>query len=313
MMLNRRSLLATSAGAVAALLPRYGMAVDAKRAETIFPLWTSAPPGGGGPSGQAEVNGKGAVTHVAMPTIEVIRPARPNGAAMLIAAGGGYKRIEQAKEAQPAARWLAERGITAFVLTYRLPVEGWVAGPLAPLQDAQRALRMIRSMAATERLDPARVGVFGFSAGGHLLGLAATRSAFQAYPPVDAIDEKSARADRMVLAYPVITLEPPYDQTSTRRSLVGKHPTPKQSAEWSVETHVRAGCPPTFLVQAADDPISNPANTAIMQQACDRAGVPVERLLLQSGGHGFGMGSSDTSTAGWPDALEAWLARTHFL
>ena len=104
---------------------------------------------------------------------------------MLIAAGGGYKRIEMQSEAYPAARWLAARGIHAFVLTYRLPVEGWSAGPLAPLQDAQRAIRLIRSEAPNNQIDPDQVGCLGFSAGGHLLGLAATRFDFASYGVID--------------------------------------------------------------------------------------------------------------------------------
>lgn len=312
-MLSRRLLLFAAAGAITAFHGSRKPAVATEENDGLLRLWPTTPPGGGGPSGAIIVNSKGAVNNIAVPTIERFRPARPNGAAMLIAAGGGYKRIEQAMEAQPAAHWLAERGVTAFVLTYRLPVEGWENGPLAPLQDAQRALRMIRALASAEGLDPARIGVFGFSAGGHLLGLAATRSAFRSYQPIDAVDEHGAQADRMVLAYPVITVEPPYDDTSTRRSLIGRHPSPHDSAEWSVQTHVRRHCPPTFLVQAADDPISNLENTAIMRQACEHAGVPVERLLLPSGGHGFGMGKPGSQTQAWPEALEAWLRQTRFI
>ena len=109
------------------------------------PLWSGEAPGGCGPSGPIVIDPKGAVSNVARPTLEVFQPARPNGAAVLIAAGGGYKRIEMATEAMPAVRWLIAQGITAYVLTYRLPDEGWHDGPLAPLQDAQRAIRMIRA------------------------------------------------------------------------------------------------------------------------------------------------------------------------
>ena len=232
---------------------------------------------------------------------------------MLIAAGGGYKRIELEKEAYPAARWLTARGITAFVLTYRLSREGWNDGPLAPLQDAQRALRIMRAEAERRRLDPTRVGALGFSAGGHLIGLAATRSAFASYEPIDAIDRQSARPELAALIYPVITLKPPYDHTSARRSLVGNHPDAEASAEWSVETHVRSGCPPVFLVQAEDDPISNPANTLIMADACRKAGIPVELHRLPSGGHGFGMGKPGTPSADWPGWWEQWLRGNRFL
>jgi acetyl esterase/lipase len=272
-----------------------------------LPLWPGRPPGGGGPAGPIAENARGAISNIAVPSIEVYSPAHPNGAAMLVAAGGGYKRIAMGWEALPAAAWLNVHGITAFVLRYRLPDEGWNAGPLAPLQDAQRALRLIRANADRFRVDPKRLGVLGFSAGGHLLGLAATRSAFASYPAGDEIDAFSARPDFAALIYPIVTLKPPYDRTSTRRILIGDRPSPEASAEWSVETHVRSDCPPMFLVQAENDPTSNPANTVIMRAACERAGVPVELRLLASGGHGFGMGKEGTPTGEWPGHFAAWL------
>ena len=232
---------------------------------------------------------------------------------MLVAAGGGYRHIAITREATPAAAWLAARGVTAFVLCYRLPPEGWTDGPLAPLQDAQRALRIIRAQAPRYRLDRDRVGVLGFSAGGHLMGLAATRSAFQSYAAVDAQDGLSARPDNAALVYPVITLEPPYDRTSTRNALVGPHPAPEASAAWSVQTHVRPDCPPVFLMQAEDDPISDPANTLIMADACRAAGVTVDLHRVPTGGHGFGMGRPGSPTAAWPNWYETWLRARHVI
>lgn len=266
-------------------------------------LWPDEAPGGGGPSGPIVIDAKGAVSNVASPTLELSRPSRPNGAAVLIAAGGGYKRIEMTTEAMLAARWLTAHGITAYVLTYRLPGEGWRDGPLAPLQDAQRAIRMIRA----ETKGP--VGVLGFSAGGHLLGLAATRSAFASYQPLDALDAQPATIDGAALIYPVVTLEPPFDHTSTRVQLIGRHPSLADAAKWSVQTHVRGHCPPMFLVQAEDDPISNVSNTAMLADACRAAGVPVERHVLPSGGHGFGMGHPGSPTAAWPGWYADWLRR----
>jgi len=286
-----------------------GVAGAARADNPTVALWPGAPPGGGGPLGPLRISAGGAVSSVAMPRLEVFRPARPGGGAMLVAAGGGYERIETGREAYPAAAWLAARGVTAFVLTYRLPPEGWPLGPLAPLQDAQRAIRLIRHQAADYGLDPARLGVLGFSSGGHLMGLAAVRSQFRSYAAIDQADALSARPAGAALIYPVITLLPPYDHTATRRSLIGHHPDRRDSAEWSVQTNVQSDCPPVFLVQAADDRVSNPTNTRLMEEACARMGVPVERHLLPSGGHGFGIGRPGTPTGAWPVWFATWLSR----
>lgn len=304
--MRRRSFLVGVAGLLA-VRSNASFANAAPSDQPIVPLWPNNPPGGGGPSGPVMVDDHGAVSNIAVPSLEVFVSDRPNGAAMLVAGGGGYKRIEVEREARSAARWLAARGITAFVLTYRLPGEGWNDGPLAPLQDAQRALRVIRAAAQRYGIHPDRLGGLGFSAGGHLMGLAATRSAFASYAPIDAADALSARPAEVALIYPVITLEPPYDHTSTRAQLVGRHPGPAASAEWSVEDHVRSHCPPVFLVQAEDDQVSNAANSRIMAAACERAGVPVDLHVVADGGHGFGMGRPDTASAAWPNWYEAWL------
>lgn len=307
-MLTRRSILAVI-GAAALSSKALATAVPAPAAASI-PLWPAEPPGGGGPSDPMTINAWGAVTNIAIPSIAVYTPARPNGDAVLVAAGGGYKRIEEGQEALPAVSWLNDRNITAFVLRYRLPGEGWTNGPFAPLQDAQRAIRLIRANAKSFRINPKRLGVLGFSAGGHLLGLASARSAFASYPAADKTDALSARPDFAALIYPVITLEPPYDHTSTRRIFVGEHPSPEMSAMWSVDTHVDSDCPPMFLVQAQDDPISNPANTLIMQAVCERVGVPVELHSLASGGHGFAMGKKGMPSGEWPGFFDAWLRKT---
>ncbi|RWX76922.1 alpha/beta hydrolase [Neorhizobium lilium] len=301
---TRRTILA--AISLAALFPRGPLAAG----PAPLALWPSTPPGGGGPPGPIRTRPGGAVRNVSAPSLEVFQAEEPNGMAVLIAAGGGYRRIQNGNEALPAARWLNAHGITAFVLTYRLPGEGWAAGPLAPLQDAQRAIRVIRAGASRFDIHADRIGVLGFSAGGHLLGLAATRSTFITYERVDATDQISARPDFAALIYPIITLKPPYDRTSSRKMLVGEHPDPALTAEWSVEEHVKANCPPMFLAQAKDDPVSDPHNTLLMQAACEQAGIPVELLQLDDGGHGFGMGRPGTASMAWPDAFASWLAKT---
>ncbi|WP_236960767.1 alpha/beta hydrolase [Methylobacterium durans] len=300
--LDRRTLL--MAAAATALTDR----VSAQEPPNRVQLWPGEPPGGGGPIGLVRVSAQGAVTNVSSPFLEIATPSPPNGAAVLVAGGGGYTYIDTANEAHPAAKWLTEQGVTAFVLIYRLPREGWHNGPLAPLQDAQRAMRVMRSLADTYHLDPKRMGALGFSAGGHLAGMTAVRADFHSYLASDRIDEFSARPDFAALIYPVVTLGPPLDHTSTCHELIGDHPSPAARDEWSVQTHVHRGCPPMFLVDAEDDPICKPAHTGILEAACLSADVAVERHQFKIGGHGFGMGRPDTPEMMWPDMYRAWLS-----
>lgn len=301
--MERRQFLGTVAAGV--LISRAGSSLAAEAfvqggSPQTLPLWPEHPPGGGGPRGPVRWSAKGALSHISQPSLTVYSAKKPNGYAVLIAAGGGYKRIEMSSEALPAARWLSERGFTAYVLSYRLPGEGWKDGNMVALQDAQRALRLIRQREK-------HVSVLGFSAGGHLMGMAATRADFTSYPPVDNLDSLPATADRAALIYPVITLESPYSHTSTHKILVGSHATAQQDEAWSVQNYVKPDSPPFFLVQAKDDPISNPENTLIMKAACERQHVPVELFRYATGGHGFGMGKPGTPTVEWPSHYQYWL------
>lgn len=290
-------------GAAAALIPQAHAAGGLAR----LTLWPDLPPGGGGPSGPQVEDGSGAVSNVSTPVLEVFLPQKPSGTAVLVAGGGGYRRIGLVKEAYPAAYLLASQGITAFVLTYRLPSENWAEGPVVAVQDGQRALRVIRANAERFGLDPGRIGVMGFSAGGHLCGMVAARSTFRAYAPVDAVDELSARPDFAALIYPVVSLQPPFDTTNTRRSLVGETPTQEARAAWSLHTHVGPDCPSIFLVQADDDRVVNPQQSRILDEACRGAKVMVEYHRFAVGGHGFGIGSAEASVALWPRLYRLWL------
>ncbi|MCX2561028.1 alpha/beta hydrolase [Acetobacter farinalis] len=288
---------------------------SAEGSAAIIPLWPGdAPPGGGGPGILLPlVSPSGAISRIAHPHLEVFRPAVPNGAAVLVAGGGGYQRISMRHEALPAAHWLQELGVTVFVLTYRLPQEGWHAGALAPMQDAQRALRLIHAQASTYGLDPARLGVLGFSAGGHLLGLCAARPEWRCYTPVDAADTVQPHVAVALLAYPVVTMEAPYQGTRSCHNLLGPHPSSEEARAWSIQTYIHKGCPPLFLVQAADDPITVPDNTALLQAACQRNTVPVTRYVFPTGGHGFGLGYRKTETSTWPHLAEIWMKQQHFI
>lgn len=272
-------------------------------------LWPQNMPGAGGPKGENSETAWGAVSHVATPELTVFQAERPNGGAVLIVPGGGYRTISVGGEGYSAAKWLNDRGYSAFVLTYRLPGEGWTDGPKVSVEDAQRALRLIRANAASYGIDKGRVGIMGFSAGGHLAGLAASRFGDAFYEPVDKIDTNSDRPDWAALVYPVITLEAPFTKTSTHKQVVGHASNPVLENEWSVQTEVNGRMPPVFLVHAEDDPIVNIKQSEIMVSACQHAKVPVEFLRLPTGGHGFAMGRAGTASIDWSRSFDKWLKR----
>lgn len=285
------------------------LALPAAAQEQTFKLWPGAMPGGGGPSGPEKVgekgSAKGAVTNVTVPRMEIYRPARPNGAAVLVIGGGGYFRIQIASAAKPMAEWLAARGVTAFVLYYRLPGDGWNAD--APFQDGQRAMRLLRANAATLGIDPKRIGVLGFSAGGHLAGTLATRGGTAFYPPADSADQASAAPDFAAMIYPVVSMRPPIDTTRTFRELKGL---PNFRDAFSVEAHAGPATPPIFLAHAADDPIAAPGHSLRLHAAMLAARRPVELHLFEKGGHSFALGKREGGTAAWPRLFLTWM-RSH--
>lgn len=294
-MISRRQLIIGSAAVALTFATRRIFA-----REDVIPLWPDDPPGGGGPGGTLRISPDGAWSNIVSPAIQRFQPEEPNGKAVLIAAGGGYRWIGMKGEAWPVASWLTAQGYTVYVLSYRLPGEKWHSGSYAPLQDAQRAMRLIRAMENN-------VHLLGFSAGGHLLGLAAGRTDFISYPTQDEIDNQPAKADSVALIYPIITLTPPYTRTHTHQQLVGEKATADDERRWSVESYVTRQYPPTFLAQAEDDPIANPHNTVIMHNTCRRMGVPVEQINISRGGHGFGLGQAGSPAAIWDAAYAAWL------
>ncbi len=275
-------------------------------------LWPGPPQGGGGPQGPERLYRKGshvgAVSNVSRPRIEIYKPLHPNGTAVIVIGGGGYARIGIGQEVMPTATWLTTQGVTAVVLYYRLPADHWPA--VAPFQDAQRAVRVLRAHAHELGVDPARVGMIGFSAGGNLAGITETRFADGLYPAVDAADRLSARPDFAALIYPVISLQQPYDTTRSGRELS----TQADSVQaYSVQLHVIHATPPTFLAQAKDDPIANIGNSLIMYDALKKNDVETELHVFDKGGHGWGMGPPGSEVAAWPGLFATWARRNGFL
>lgn len=323
-MLNRRGTLASLTGALMASLLSGAARARTQNPESpmdpaeVLPLWPGDPPGAAGVTAVETVlersDGKGprdrAVTHTRKPTLTVFRPARPNGAAVVLMPGGSYERVVVDKEGFETARWLADRGYTCFVLVYRLPGDGWGAGADAPLQDAQRAVRLVRSRAAAIGFDPARVAIMGFSAGGHLAASLTTRFDAKVYDAVDVADALSARPDLSCLMYPVISLADGPVHLGSRKQLLGATPTPDRIALYSPDQGVTARTPPVFLVHAADDTTVPVANSLMMFTALKAKAVPAEMHVFEEGGHGFGLRAiTGKPVAAWPELFVTFAKR----
>jgi acetyl esterase/lipase len=252
-----------------------------------------------------------AVYGIAKPRLVVFRPLRPNGAAVMIAPGGGYRWVVIDKEGYELGRWFAARGVTAFVLFYRLPGEGWAAGPDVALSDAQRAMRLIRRRAAAFAIDPARVAAMGFSAGGHVCADLATRFDVPTYRAVDAADALSARPDAAAPIYPVVSMSGPHAHAGSREKLLGPAPSPDLERAHSPHLNVRPDTPPCFLLHAADDDDVPLENALLLHGALRAQRVPVELHVFEHGGHGFGLRKAiGKPVESWPELFVAW-ARTH--
>ena len=314
---SRRALIA---GALAASAASSGAMAEADPAE-IVKLWPGLPPGSPAKPPRTVVFDRVATsgypdriaTEIGEPLMTVFRPARPNGAAILVIPGGGYIRVTIDKEGFETARRWAEAGITAFVLRYRLPAEGWANPADTPLQDAQRALRLIRAHTAQYGVDPRRIAVMGFSAGGHLGASLCTRFDASVYAPVDAADAVSARPDLAMLAYPVMLMDGPFAHAGSVQALLGGHPAPERATAYSPHLHVSGAVPPTFMIHAADDP-SVPLDNSLAYVAALRAAqIPVELHVFEEGGHGFGIFlARGKPAAAWPDLFLTWARRRAF-
>ncbi|MGE8274570.1 alpha/beta hydrolase [Stenotrophomonas sp.] len=252
-----------------------------------------------------EGSAKGAVSGISNARMEIYRPLKPNGTAVVIFGGGGYFRIQIGSAAKPTAQWLQSLGVTAAVVYYRLPADGWA--PVSPFQDGQRAMRLLRAQAASLGVDPERIGALGFSAGGNLAGIVATRFDAPLYPPVDAADQLSARPDFLAMIYPVVSMRAPLDHTRSKRELASQD---DAQQAYSVEQHVRKDMPPVFLAQAVDDRTVDVGHSVAMYQATHAAGIPVELHLFEAGGHSWGLGKPGTLVAQWPRLFANW-ARSH--
>ena len=265
---------------------------DAKPAPQ--PLWPDGAPGAKGKSDKD------------IPAVMVYLPPKDkaNGAAVVVFPGGGYGALAMDHEGHQIGVWLNSHGIAGIVTRYRLgpkyhhPIE---------LGDAQRAIRYTRAHAKEWGIDPGRVGILGFSAGGHLASTAGTHYDRGHAGAADPIDRQSCRPDFMILAYPVITLSGPYAHVGSRNNLLGKNPDPSLVRDLSNDTQVTKDTPPTFLVHTSEDNGVPPQNSVLFYMALVKNHVPAELHIYEKGRHGLGLGPRALPFSSWGDRCIAWL------
>jgi len=280
----------------------YSQAPDNPKA---IPLWPEGVPGAIANAAPEELLPEGRLAGVHVPTLTVF-PAPAAGAtrtAVIVCPGGGYRRLAFDHEGIAVATWLNSLGVSAFVLKYRLQEYGHPA----PLRDVLRAVRLLRSGAATWGIDPQRIGVLGFSAGGHLASSAGTMFDAPEGRTGSELDKVSARPDFLVLVYPVITLSGPLANSGSRESLLGKSPSPELVDALSTHLRVTDRTPPTFLVHGGTDTTVPADNSILFYSALRRSGVPAEMHLYQEGPHGIGLRPGFGPMSGWPDHCAEWM------
>jgi acetyl esterase/lipase len=258
-------------------------------------LWPAGAPGAKGDSDDDK------------PTLAIYLPPadKVTGAAVVVCPGGGYGGLAITYEGYDIAKWLNEHGIAGFVLKYRHRGNGY--GHPAPLDDAQRAIRTVRARAREFGVDPARIGILGFSAGGHLASSAGTH--FDAGKPdaADPIERASSRPDFMILCYPVISFTTPYAHAGSRKNLLGENPDPKLVEKFSNELAVTSETPPAFLWHTDGDTGVPPENSVLFYLALRKAKVPAELHVYEKGRHGLGLAEKQPGAARWPASAIDWM------
>jgi acetyl esterase/lipase len=264
--------------------------------QSEIPLWQGAAPGALG----SAPDDRPTITPVLAPAATAARTA------VVIFPGGGYDHLATDKEGTQPARWLTTLGISAFVVRYRL-------GPRyhhpVMMEDAQRAVRFVRAHAALWNLDPARIGVLGFSAGGHMASTAGTHYDGGSPSSPDTVERVSSRPDFMILMYPVITMSERFAHRGSRRNLLGDDPPDSLVRLMSSEAHVTRETPPAFIVATTDDATVPVQNSLMFYDAMRAAGAPAELHIFESGHHGFGLASGDPVLSTWTSQCEVWLRR----
>jgi acetyl esterase/lipase len=279
--------------------------------QTTIKLWPDGVPGSINCADYSERSNSSQVDRVTNPELQIYLPAEEStaGTAMLICPGGAYSVLAWEHEGTTIARWLNEQGIAAFVLKYRLPSDKIMKDKnIGPLQDAQQAIRLIRADAGKWHISPSKIGVMGFSAGGHL---AATLSTLYNKKVYNA-NEVSARPDFTILVYPLISFDPVITHHDSKLNLLGANPDTAAVTLFSADKQVNANTPPAFIVHAADDDCVPVKNSLLYFQALQEHKVPSEIHIYQKGGHGFGLNGTGTVTEWGKDCL-LWMKENGWL
>jgi acetyl esterase/lipase len=250
--------------------------------------------------------------NVSRPTLKIFLPqkVKANGTAVIICPGGGYSVIAYQHEGEAMAEELSKVGVTAFVVKYRIPNTKYMINKtIGPLQDAQQAIKLVRKNAKTWNIDPNKVGIAGFSAGGHLASTAGTHYDKQA---INNKEKINLRPDFMILAYPVISFTDSIGHLGSRENLLGKTPSADLVKLYSNELQVNANTPPAFIVHAIDDNVVKVANSTHFYEALLKNKVPAEIFLFEKGNHGFGLINLTTSER-WLDRCKVWMKKNGLL
>ncbi|REK11226.1 MAG: alpha/beta hydrolase [Planctomycetota bacterium] len=258
-------------------------------------LWPEGAPGAKGDSDDDK------------PTLTIMLPPedKANGAAVVVCPGGGYGHLAFGYEGVDVGQWLSDHGVAAFVLKYRHRGTGY--GHPAPLDDAQRAIRTVRARADEFGVDPQRIGILGFSAGGHLASSAGTHYDAGDSNAKDAIARASCRPEFLILCYPVISFTTPYTHKGSRKNLLGENPDAKLVESFSNELQVTEDTPPTFLWHTSEDKGVPPENSVLFYLALHKAGVPAEMHIYEKGRHGLGLAQEVPAVSSWPGRCIDWM------
>ena len=281
---------------------------------TTLPLYPSGKVPNWKEAGEKEVRNSGdiaVISKVQVPDIAVYLPAKRNatGQAVLVCPGGGYAVLAYDWEGSDIAKWLNSKGIAAIVLKYRLPnAKSNITPHLTPLMDAKRGMRHIRAHAAEWNINPGKVGVMGFSAGGHLASTLGTQFDAGDASAQDSIERFSSRPDFMVLVYPVISMNSKYTHSGSKGNLLGANPDTALVQRYSGELNVTTATPPTFLIHATDDTAVPVENSLLFYGALKDKNVPAEMHIYPYGGHGFGLAIGKGYLQTWNERLADWLA-----